>query len=848
MLLKNTIEKIKDKFCEVLPVLEQRNADVIERINECNKEQQILMQFLYESMTISDMADYDFNTYLAYIDHALFLKKNMNWCTSIPDDIFLNYVLYYRINNEDIEDCRKLFYDSLHERINGKTMSEAALEVNYWCAENVVYRSTDVRTASPLTVWRTGSGRCGEESTFTVAAMRSVGIPARQIYTPRWSHCDDNHAWVEVWCDGRWYYLGACEPEPVFDRGWFTEAASRAMFIHSRIFSPIILNEEIVGRHGKTTVLNNIERYASARKFTVRVIDSEKRPVAGIEVKFDVLNQSEFFSVASKLTDEQGNAEITLGLADIHIHVNHEEQYYECFADTSKITCIDLTLNRTDMNITSSYDFKISVPEGENSRRIPLTAEQNEAKKYKINHADKVREEKIAGFYHEQEANEAIKKYSCKEEIKAIIYKARGNFKEIINYLNAFVDNDNPHLRIKLLMALSDKDFCDLKSETLLEHFIIALRFSERYDENIFVKYVLCPRIYFEKMTPYREFINDYFNEKTKECFQNNPQLVWDFITNEISTIEHMEYEELFTSPCGILKAKCGSLLSKRMLFTAICRTIGIPARINPVTLFPEYYQLGEFVSVEKEGECVAKLLIRALDNTNWLYMQNWTIAILENGEYRTLDLSGAAWLNGSLAIDIPVGFYRLLVSNRMPNGNILARKYCFVCEENQTTKISIVLPEAEIADLLEYVPFPSFTLTDMHQKVYTVKELVRDEPTVIVWLEEGKEPTEHILNEMIAHCNEFIGIEGKFVFVLRDKNTLQNATLQKALKAGLNIALYYGDFVEEAAAVAKSLYRDSEKLPLVLVSSDGEHALYSFSGYNVGIADLLVKILNAIR
>ena len=37
----------------------------------------------------------------------------------------------------------------------------------------------------------------------------------RQGYTPRWAHTDDNHAWVEAWVNGKWYFLGACEPEPV---------------------------------------------------------------------------------------------------------------------------------------------------------------------------------------------------------------------------------------------------------------------------------------------------------------------------------------------------------------------------------------------------------------------------------------------------------------------------------------------------------------------------------------------------------------------------------------------------------------------------------------------------------
>ena len=60
-----------------------------------------------------------------------------------------------------------------------------------------------------------------KESTFLVTALRSIGIPARQLYVPWWAHCDDNHAWVEAQVDGSWHYLGACEPEEALDRGWF---------------------------------------------------------------------------------------------------------------------------------------------------------------------------------------------------------------------------------------------------------------------------------------------------------------------------------------------------------------------------------------------------------------------------------------------------------------------------------------------------------------------------------------------------------------------------------------------------------------------------------------------------
>ena len=95
------------------------------------------------------------------------------------------------------------------------SMMEAVLEINHWCAGEVMYQGTDMRTGSALEIYRSGVGRCGEEAVFVVNVLRSAGIPARPVYVPRWSHCDDNLAWGEVWCDGDCHYLGACEPEAV---------------------------------------------------------------------------------------------------------------------------------------------------------------------------------------------------------------------------------------------------------------------------------------------------------------------------------------------------------------------------------------------------------------------------------------------------------------------------------------------------------------------------------------------------------------------------------------------------------------------------------------------------------
>ncbi len=194
-------------------------------------EREALM-FLYAYMPIGDITDYHGKYYLANIRLSEQTRHEMPWGKTVPDELFRHFVLPVRVNNENLDESRKVFYEELKERVKGLSMKDAILEVNHWCHEKVVYRPSDARTSSPLASVKTAYGRCGEESTFTVAALRSVGIPARQVYTPRWAHTDDNHAWVEAWADGKWYFLGACEPEPVLNLGWFNAPASRGMLMH----------------------------------------------------------------------------------------------------------------------------------------------------------------------------------------------------------------------------------------------------------------------------------------------------------------------------------------------------------------------------------------------------------------------------------------------------------------------------------------------------------------------------------------------------------------------------------------------------------------------------------------
>ena len=151
-------------------------------------QEKAALEFLYAYMPLADVTDYPIEFYLENVRATFEAREQMPWGKKVPELMFKHFVLPLRVNNEALDMSRPVFFKELKERVAGMSMEEAILEVNHWCHEHVTYQPSDSRTLSPLACMNTAIGRCGEESTFTVAALRSIGIPARQVYTPRSLH------------------------------------------------------------------------------------------------------------------------------------------------------------------------------------------------------------------------------------------------------------------------------------------------------------------------------------------------------------------------------------------------------------------------------------------------------------------------------------------------------------------------------------------------------------------------------------------------------------------------------------------------------------------------------------
>ena len=823
--LQENKERIERSYLEQAKNL-PRVFEIIDRkLAECNEDVVLACKYLYAFMPYSDIGNYPFEVFLDYAVNGVKLWKENPRIADMPEDIFLNYVLFHRVNEEEIASCRTFFYEELAERTKGMDIRAAALEINYWCAQESAYHCTDDRTLSAISVYRRGIGRCGEKSVLAVNALRSAGVPSRQVYAPKWSHCDDNHAWVEIWSGGQWYFIGGGEPEQILNKGWFTNASSRAMMVHSRVFDTKIPDGEIIGKDGMVTMMNELKRYAIVKEISVQVKDEEGKPVSGADVSFEVMNYSEYAPIAEKKTDENGRAVLTTGLGSLHVSVNicRDGQWLSAagFMDTSKEDACEISLkvqSENEKEIWKAVDM-IAPHDAPVNTDMP-TAEQKKVGNKRLAEANAYRERKLQNWSNPECALFLNKKVQGIEEAAAYSF------------------------REKLLDVLSEKDRIDCTAEVLEEHLEQANPYHGMMKEETFVSYVLNPRVDDEVLQKYRKEIKEHFSKKEKKDLRENPEKIWKLVNAGIKSAPDKERASVITTPSGCLKTETGSFLSKKILFVAIARTLGIPARLNPNDRSMEYMKNGKFVSVLAKTEKNCSLILRAEDDTVWKYFQNWSIARMENGRYVSLKLGNMLFENQMLKLWLIPGEYRIITSNRLPNGNIFAYEYHLEISAGETKEAVMKLREARLEDMLENISMPEFALKREDGSEISAAEITADGKHILMFWEEEEEPTEHILNEIMEQEEAFAKYADRIIFVVRSKEALETPTLAKTLAKMKNVSIYFDDFSEITNTLGRRMYVDPDKLPLIIVTNGSLNGIYATSGYNVGTGDMLLRLM----
>lgn len=821
---------------------------------ELTAEQREAMQFLYAYMPSPDITDYSGQFHLTNVDCALKTRTEMPWGKSVPDREFLHFVLPARVNNENLDECRPIFYEELKERVANLSMYDAVLEVNHWCHEKVTYTPSDARTSAPLSTIKTAHGRCGEESTFTVAALRAVGIPARQIYTPRWAHTDDNHAWVEAWVDGKWYFLGACEPAPVLNLGWFNAPASRALLMNTYVFGKYQGEEEVLGRNACYTDINVTSNYAPTAQTIVEVVDINGNPEEAL-VEFKIYNYAEFYTAVRKQSDAQGRATLSSGMGDMLAWASNGTKFGFTKFTAGKDTHVQIVLDK-DANYEGSCEVEI-VPPCERNNVPEVTAEQIALNDSRCAYEDSIRNAYVATFPTLDEAIELARKLNVDASLmQTLLKQARGNYKTIITFLEN-CPQELRHRAMSMLFCMSEKDRRDVTLEVLNDHFTAVS--CEGNEASYYDMYILNPRVSNEMLTPYRAFFSTVISEEEAHKYRVNPQEWVRWCADSIVVDNTWNPRNFCMSPRGVWTLRTTDAHSRDIFFVASARSMGIASRIDDVTGKTQYMYNGKWCDANfdndnkeiatPQGTIVARYdAIPYLDNPR--YYNHFTLSKVENGSLMLQNYpEDATWqslLKDGTLVD--EGNYLLTTGTRLASGSVLASMQFIHVDANKKSNIHLAMSKS--TDQLQVIG--NFNSENLFYDIATEQCRSLLSATgrgyyILALIEPASEPTNHFLRDIAPYRNELEDWGQKLVLLFNDTNAADRFNNNDFDNLPSNIV--WGTDIDATIynEIVTNMKLKSPQRPIIIVADTFNRIVFISQGYSIGLGEQLVKVINQL-
>ena len=776
------------------------------------------LEFLYAYMPLADLTDYSTGYYLQNVRASFTARNEMGW--NVPEREFRHFVLPIRANNENLDTSRVVFYRELKPRIEGMSMQDAILEVNHWCHEKLTYKPSDARTLSPLSSVVSSLGRCGEESTFTVAALRAVGIPARQVYTPRWAHTDDNHAWVEAWADGKWYFLGACEPEPVLDLGWFNSPASRGLLMHTRVFGSYDGPEEKVMIGPNFTEINLIDNYAKTARVDFTVVDENGSPVDSALVDFKIYNYAEFYPALSKYTDAKGRTFLTAGMGDMMAWASKNGRYGYSKVSFGKDTEVTITIS--DQHTFDPQSMMI-VPPPETANIPDVTPEQRAENDRRFAREDSIRKAYMATFVQPDGTEKG-----------RLLALSAGNHRVIAKFLE-----DHPDERaLALLKSLSNKDLIDVTREIL----------DDSYNAP---EAILCPRVENEFLSAYKSFFARSFGTGLQKEELLRPANLIKWVNDSITMLRDPKAWSIPMSPAGVYQARMADARSRNIFFVALARTLGLDARKDPVTGKIQYKDAGQWVDVDFEAssQVVAPTgtLVLNYEPTailaNPYYYSHFTISKIENGRTRLLTFDegqvdmggGVSWANiFKKGTPLDVGDYVLVSGNRLSDGSVPVTMRQFSVREGETTTLDlrITIPEDKLSVIGSFDAETRYCMEPDAEPVSVLSTTGRGF-YVIGFLTPRQEPSVHAINDLIAAKAKLESWNRPILLL----TTAEGLGWLKEYSSSLPSNVHFG-------IIPDGLDLKDRRMPYFLLADTFNRVFFTTEGYTIGLGDQLVTAI----
>jgi len=771
-------------------------------------------EFIWEYSTPVDRIYFNEENFLK---HLLAIKINMErlpWGKKLTDELIYHYVIPPRVSQEPLENFTWLYKDTLYDLVkNCNTMKEAILKINEWCFTHMEYKPTAPWDQSATATLKRGFGRCEEMTILFMKALRTVGIPVRYVYTPWWPFTESNHAWVEVWTEDGWKFLGSAEPTDL-NFAWFRESSKRAGIILAVAFGNIEgSSDEVLRKYKNYTLLNVTRNYANPFVLKVKVFD-KGRPAKDVSFSMNVWNYSAFVPVyACSLS--YGEGIFTLGRTDFLLYAKKGNRRTFYFLRPERDTVeVSLDLNE-DSEIDTLFVLK-TVRTSQDTQRARYSpdletlqqARKEYFKKLEFPFADSIIDTVLMRIFSESRGNwQSLWNFYKNHKEREASFK---------NYLSKFEPKD---LVMLDTVGLYD-ELCFVDS---------ALKLTKA-PQALIDSFCIPPRIYYEEFRWYRKTLYDNFKSIYEKRQFDHALFRW--VVNNIKRVNTREFYKPLQNPVQTLMLKQGNDVEIYVFVSAVLRTFGIPAKLTDDLNGVQYYlDRWKIFTLERKipkklekGKLVVSFYQGDANVTADLnYYYNYSIQRFKDYPVR-LDVDGVS-LDTCVIFELDAGEYHLMYGFRNAWGDVFGKNRKFTVVKDSITSIvfDITIP----IDLLK-----EGDLVVRKINLERLKELLKGYELqkgnfLIAWVDLTSEESKSSLNSALKELRNFTG-----ELIVLTSDTISACSYLKENDLKGEILKVDSDRVTEAGF---------QKMPSFILLLNGRTAFF-VEGLTLNLGELIKK------
>ncbi len=733
---------------------------------DADEQHRDALEFLMAWMPTSDLGSLPADLLISNVELALDTWNDAGWKDEIDPYLFHVYVLPHRASQEPVQNWRARLNELGAARVQGMTMTEAALEIGRLTREWATYKASSRRDQGPLTTMERGIGRCEEEMILTICALRSVGIPVRSCSAPWWTTGNSNHAWVEVYVgrDEGWHYMESCNATACLDRTWFSQTVKRAGVVLSVGFgeAPVPAEyEPMLHRQADgATILNSTDVYTTAGTlylapppgYTPAATEDDDTPEANIHVYN--------YSAPVVLIHQPFESEVMLGPGD---YVVTTEIDGEPWSALTHITAGERTVLELEPGM-DIFDEPIWL-------RYPLHPE-SEGGSCDTDENDPtwLRHQRDLA---RRDLERCKKSASTPEWIDFLVGRDDATqLREKMTEAGAVqaewtetvlaMDGEMRTTAIELVKQMDVKDFYEMDTENLeltLREILRVRALAPDVPDSVWNEFVLSPRLYFQEGTSAWWTALPWLEDD--ESVAPQAGAILSLFRERVEKVDRLRFGHVAT-PSTTWRSGYAEPPGARACLVGLLRRHGIPARAELGVDYVEAWSEGDWTrfepfedeesdAAESEGElgAAAYLSVSYFDQgvpienvETWIHTR---LMRFEDGRFRAWYLGQLSEGDGIVEWSLPEGEYWLFGGLRNPRGEprFVSKRFEIAALDSLYFEMDIGIPlsEWEPEDLVqqEWDIEKSISIT-IDGREHSIDELAPTELRLIVLTLSGHE------------------------------------------------------------------------------------------------------------